>query len=173
MLSTGWLLLFVFPGVSACKALEYMHRHMHTCIHIVAIYTHKRKMKLLHFPFTGPIDRHQRNVLTFLVTIPSYACQEALTVVFWLNSKFYSAYLKRYFQVKRLSFIPSPETWGTCWRQSDCSTLPQKWLHFRGEGMIPFVQFLPVDAHSRGNQTLEMQAGKCFGTFRSRKQSLK
>lgn len=147
--------------------------HTHTCI--VAIYTHtyKRKRKLLHFPFTGPIDRHERNVLTFLVTIPSYAPKDVLTVVFWLNSKLYSAYLKRYFQVKRLSFIPSPETHGTRWRRSGCSALPQKQLHFRGEGIIPFVRLLPVDAHSWGNQTLEMQAGKCFGTFQSRKQSLK
>lgn len=87
--------LFVFSEGSASKILECTHTYTDT--HTVAINTHtyKRKMKLLQFPFTGPTERHQRNVLTFLVIIPGYAQKEVLTVVFWLDSKSYSAYLKK------------------------------------------------------------------------------
>lgn len=67
--------------------------HTHSCIN-----THtykKRKIKLLQFPFTGPTERHQRNVLTFLLIIAGYAQREVLTAVFWLDPKLYSAYLKK------------------------------------------------------------------------------
>lgn len=92
---TGCLLLFAFPEGSASKLLECTHTYTDT--HTVAMYTHtyKGKMKLLQFPFTGPIERHQRNDLTFLVTIPNHAQEEVLTVVFRLDSKLYSAYLKK------------------------------------------------------------------------------
>lgn len=93
--SAGCSNLFVFSEGSASKILACTHTYTDT--HTVAINTHtnKRKMKLLQFPFTAPTESHQRNVLTFLVIIPGYAQTEVLTVVFWLDSKFYSAYLKK------------------------------------------------------------------------------
>lgn len=149
--------------------------HTHTQTHTAAINTHtyRRKMKFLQFPFAGPLERYQRNILTFLVIISGYAQKELLTVVLWLDSKLYSAYLKKVLSGEKVILHSLSRDPGTCWRQSGCSALPQKWLHFRGEGIIPFVQLLPVDVHSWGNQTLKLQAGKCFGTFQSRKTDFK
>lgn len=67
-----------------------------------------------------------------------------------------------------LSFISSLEIHDTCYWGSGCSILPWKWM--RGEGSVPFIHLLPVDMHSWGNETSEMQDGKCFGTLCSLKE---